>query len=103
MSVLTIRIPQGKHERLKNLAKSRGVSVNKLMEELSAVALAQHDAEVRFRAMARRGSAKEGLALLDKLDRASFKRRAQRTINGGLRAPNSRAGGTGRRTPASTP
>jgi len=46
MSVLTIRIPENKHERLRNLAKSRGVSVNKLIEELSTIALAQHDTEV---------------------------------------------------------
>ena len=70
MSVLTIRIPDAKHERLKSLAKARGVSVNKLMEELSTIALVQHDTEVRFRAMGARGSAKRGLALLDKLDRA---------------------------------
>ena len=70
MSVLTIRIPQGKHERLKTLAKMKGISVNKLMEELSTVALAQHDAEVRFHAAAARGSARTGLSLLDKLDRA---------------------------------
>ena len=69
MSVLTIRIPENKHERLRNLAKSRGVSVNKLIEELSTIALAQHDTEVRFRAMAARGSAKDGLSLLAKLDR----------------------------------
>jgi len=70
MSVLTIWLPESKHERLRNLARSRGISVNKLMEELSTVALAQHDAEVRFRAMAARGSVKDGLALLDKLDKA---------------------------------
>jgi hypothetical protein len=69
MSVLTIRIPDSKHERLKSLAKARGLSVNKLMEELSTIALVQHDAEVRFRGMAARGSQKTGLALLDKLDR----------------------------------
>lgn len=50
MSVVTLRIPEGKHQRLKTLAKARGVSVNKLLEELSTVALAQHDVEVRFRA-----------------------------------------------------
>ncbi|MDP8982881.1 MAG: toxin-antitoxin system HicB family antitoxin [Acidobacteriota bacterium] len=69
MSVLTIRVPDGKHQRLKHLAKARGVSVNKLIDELSTVALAQHDAEMRFRALAERGSAKRGLRLLDKLDR----------------------------------
>jgi predicted DNA-binding ribbon-helix-helix protein len=70
MSVLTIRVPDGKHQRLKHLAKSRGISVNKLIEELSTVALAQHDAEMRFRVLAARGSAERGLRLLDKLDRA---------------------------------
>jgi predicted DNA-binding ribbon-helix-helix protein len=78
MSVLTIRIPQSKHERLKNLAKARGVSVNKLMEELSTIALVQHDAEVRFRALAARGSRKTGLALLDKLDRSFARSRQSR-------------------------
>ena len=75
MSVVTLRIPQGKHERLKTLAKARGVSVNKLLEELSTVALVQLDVEVRFRAMAAEGSAETGLALLDKLDAAWGKRR----------------------------
>ena len=74
MSALTIRVPESKHERLKNLAKARGVSLNKLIEELSTIALVQLDAEVRFRAMSRKGSRKTGLALLDKLDR-SFARR----------------------------
>jgi len=75
MSVLTIRLPESKHERLRNLARARGISVNKLIDELSTVALAQHDAEVRFRAMAARGSTEDGLALLDKLDK-SFSRSA---------------------------
>ena len=66
MSTLTIRMPE--NARLRRLAISRGVSMNKLMEELATVALVQHDAEVRFRALAARGSAKRGLELLDKLD-----------------------------------
>jgi len=64
-----LRIPKANHERLKSLAKARGVSLNKLLEELSTVALAQHDVEVRFRALASKGSRETGLALLDKLDR----------------------------------
>ena len=70
MSTLTIRIPEGKHERLRNLAKARGVSVNRLIDELATVALTEYDTETRFRAMAMRGSKETGLALLDKLDRA---------------------------------
>lgn len=74
MSTLTIRLPEDKHARLRTLAKARGISVNKLMEELSTVALAQHDTEVRFRSLAAKGSVKRGLELLDKLDRAFAKK-----------------------------
>ena len=70
MSTLTIRIPESKHSRLRNLAKARGVSMNRLIDELATVALAEYDAETRFRAMAARGSKRSGLALLEKLDRA---------------------------------
>ena len=69
MSTLTIRLPKVKRARLRRLADSRGVSMNKLIDELATVALAQHDAEVRFRALAAKGSVARGLDLLDKLDR----------------------------------
>jgi len=69
MSTLTIRIPDNTAERLKLLARSRGLSVNKLVEELSTQALSAFDAETRFRAMAARGDAKKALAILDRLDR----------------------------------
>ena len=74
MSTLTIRLPEDKHARLRTLAKARGISVNKLIEELSTVLIAQHDTEVRFWSLAARGSAKSGLELLDKLDRAFAKK-----------------------------
>ena len=70
MSTLTIRLPDDTHGRLKEIARQRGMSMNKLMEELSTVAIAQYDAETRFRVMAARGSAAEGLRILDKLDAA---------------------------------
>lgn len=69
MATMTIRMPDSKHERLRRLAERQGISVNKLVEEWATVALAQHDAETRFRAMAARGSVRRGLDLLDKLDR----------------------------------
>ncbi len=69
MRTLTIRIPESKHVRLRNLARAKGISVNRLMDELATVALAEFDAEVRFRAMAAQGSREAGLELLDKLDR----------------------------------
>lgn len=70
MSTVTIRLPDDKHARLRQLAKHRDLSVNKLMEELATISIAEFDAESRFRAMAARGTTKKGLALLDKLDAA---------------------------------
>ena len=69
MSVVTLRIPDDKHARLKELAESRHVSVNRLFDELATVALAQHDLAAQFRAAAAAGNPQRGLALLDKLDR----------------------------------
>ena len=68
MATLTIRLPDDKHSRLKELAKRRKISVNKLMEQLSTIALAEFDAEARFRAMAAKGSRQKGINILDKLD-----------------------------------
>ena len=70
MATLTIRLPDDKHELLKALARSNAVSVNKLMDELATVALANYDARVRFEIRSARGNPKRALALLDKLERA---------------------------------
>ncbi len=70
MATMTIRLPDEKHQRLQELAKSQGVSLNRLVDDLSSVALAQYDAEVRFQALAAKGDPALGLRLLDKLDRA---------------------------------
>jgi hypothetical protein len=55
---------------LKALARSNSISINKLMDELATVALANYDARVRFETRATRGNPKRALSLLDKLDRA---------------------------------
>ena len=68
MSILIIRLPDEKHERLKALAQARGMSLNKLIEELSTIALAEFDAETRFYALVAKGNPEEGIAILDKLD-----------------------------------
>lgn len=68
MSTLTIRLPDDTAERLKALARSRGLSTNKLMEQLSAHALAAWDTENHFRALAATGDVKRALAILDRLD-----------------------------------
>ncbi len=70
MSTLTIRLPDEKHERLRELARQRGVSINRLMDELSTIAVAQFDAESRFKALAAKGSVKKGLKILEGLDKA---------------------------------
>jgi predicted transcriptional regulator len=69
MATLTIRLPDDKHSRLKELAQSRGISINKLMEELSTIALTEFDAYTRFKVMAAMGNVQEGLEILDRLDR----------------------------------
>ena len=71
MATVTIRLPDEKHERLKVMAKRRGISLNKLLEELSTTALAEFDVETRFRVRAGRGSAEKGIAILDRLGRSS--------------------------------
>jgi hypothetical protein len=78
MSTLTIRLPDTKHQRLKAFARSRGVSLNKLVEEWATVALAQLDAETRYQLRAARGQPQVGLALLNKLDRTAGRRASRR-------------------------
>ena len=69
MSTLTIRLPDETAERLKALARSRGLSVNKLVEQWSAQALAAWDTENHFRGLAAEGDAERALAILDRLDK----------------------------------
>ena len=68
MATLTIRLPDDKYFRLKALAQSRGISINKLMEELSTLAIAEFDAQTRFQALAMQGDVAQGLKVLDRLD-----------------------------------
>jgi len=55
-------------ERIRALAKQRGVSLNKLYEEFTTRAIAEFDTETRFRARSERGDPAQGLAILDRLD-----------------------------------
>ena len=68
MATLTIRVPDDKHNRLKMLAQHKKISINKLFDELSTVALTEFDAETRFRTLAASGDIKRGLEILDELD-----------------------------------
>ena len=69
MSTITLRMPDSKHERLKQYAKEQGISLNKLFDEFATVALAQFDAKTRFEIKASKGSVEKGLQVLDKLDK----------------------------------
>ncbi|HRX71086.1 MAG: toxin-antitoxin system HicB family antitoxin [Candidatus Competibacteraceae bacterium] len=68
MSTLTIRLPNDTHDRLRQLAALRGVSLNKLMEEISIQTLSSFDAETRFRALAAQADPQRALAILNRLD-----------------------------------
>jgi predicted transcriptional regulator len=70
MTTLTIRLPEDTAQRLRALAQSRGLSMNKLVEELSAQALSAWDTENHFRAMAATGDVQRALAVLDRLEAA---------------------------------
>ena len=72
MSTLTIRLPDETVQRLKSLAQSRGLSMNKLVEQLSAHALSAWDTENHFRAMAATGVVNKALAVLDRMDIAEL-------------------------------
>lgn len=69
MATLTIRMPDEKAERLKALARSRGISVNKLFEEWTTMGIAEFDSQASFMARAARGSRERGLAALQELSR----------------------------------
>ncbi len=75
MARMTIRLPDAKHERFKRLAEQCGLSLETLIEEWSTIALAEFDAETRFRLLASKRDPKRALSLLDKLDAAFVKRR----------------------------
>lgn len=68
MATLSIRLPDDMAKKLKNIAKVRNISVNKLMFELSAQVLAEEEAKQRFIAAQLRGNPKRAMQLLDELD-----------------------------------
>jgi predicted DNA-binding protein len=68
MSALTIRMPDEKYQRLKELSRHRKMSVNRLIDEMATQMLTEFDAQTRFAVRAARGTgqSERGLALLDK-------------------------------------
>ena len=66
MAAINLRLSDEKHQRLKELAATKNISVNKLIEELATIALTEFDAETRFKLRASRGSVERGLELIQK-------------------------------------
>ncbi|OWT60353.1 toxin-antitoxin system HicB family antitoxin [Candidimonas nitroreducens] len=68
MTALTVRLPDEKHRRLKALAESRGTPLNRLIDEMTTLMLAEFDAETRFKVRAAQGArnAARGMDLLKK-------------------------------------
>lgn len=68
MGALSFRLPDTKHQRLKELAKRKGVSINYLLEEATTLMLAEFDLKTQFEIRASCGQGKEqrGLELLAK-------------------------------------
>jgi predicted DNA-binding protein len=60
MSALTLRLSDQKHQRLKALAKSKGVSVNYLLDEVTTLILAEFDLKTQFEVRSQRGQGKAG-------------------------------------------
>ncbi len=75
MPTVAIRLPETKHQRLNAIARARGVSLNKLVEECATDALARFDAGIRYRTCAALGKPAVDRVLLDKLDRALLRTR----------------------------
>jgi predicted transcriptional regulator len=68
VGAFTIRLSDDKHNRLRQLAKARSITINGLIDETVTLMLAEFDAEVRYRIRAQRGAGQQarGLALLAK-------------------------------------
>ena len=68
MTALKVRLPEDRYERLKKLSKRRGISMNRLIDEMVTLVLAEFDAQARFALRTRRGQdrAHRGLKLLQK-------------------------------------
>lgn len=58
MTALTVRLPDDKYQRLKEMSKRRHTSIDHLIDEMATLMLAEHDAETRFLLRAARGQGK---------------------------------------------
>ena len=68
MANFTVRMPDDRYRRLKQLAETRGTSLNRLFEEMATLMLAEQDVRTRLAIRQERGSKEGLLAALDALE-----------------------------------
>ncbi len=71
MSALTIHLPEDQYERLRKLAKRRGIRLERLVESLVGRVLADADIKSTFDYHVARGDRDKGLTILESLERIS--------------------------------
>ncbi len=88
MSAMTLRLPDEKYQRLKDMAHQRGQSLNRLLDEVTTLLLAEFDAETRFMLRAGKGSGnkKRGLLVVVK-GRFSLIAETEQVFDGTTRPP----------------
>lgn len=67
MSAITIDLPKNQYEKLQQLADSQNMSVNKLLNNLSVMAISEYEAHKAFEERQRQGDIKAGLTIIQKL------------------------------------
>jgi len=74
MSALTLRLPDQKHQPQKEQAKSKGMTANHLLDEVTALILAEFDLETQFDIRVQRALDKtqRGLELLEKANKLTY-------------------------------
>jgi hypothetical protein len=68
METIHLNFPDDTYRKIKEFAISKNLTINKLFEEFSNIAIAEYDAETKFKARIAKASKKRGLEILDKLD-----------------------------------
>lgn len=65
----SILVSEKTHQQIQKLAQLKNVSVDALLEEFTQHALIEFDAQQRFNARKKVGNTKDGLAILDQIDK----------------------------------
>ena len=58
MTASTLRLADEKHQRLKKLAQNKGITLNKLLDEMTTLMPTEFDLETRYLARVKKGKNK---------------------------------------------